>query len=144
MPVTDSSRPAWVCTASDNDSARRARREFVRQITRWHVPRAAVQESELIFGELIGNAIRHAGGNVRVRLRLDGNQPVLCVTDRAARALMDVPDRGPESETGRGLQIVRALARRVWIERGQRTKTVCAALPYSVSFRRAEKGEVSA
>ncbi|HZO96510.1 MAG TPA: GAF domain-containing protein [Gaiellaceae bacterium] len=58
----------------------------------------------LVFSELLGNALEHGGGRVRVDLRRDDGEVVLAITD-------DGPgiDRG--AADGTGLSIVRALVR---------------------------------
>ncbi len=71
-----------------------------------------VEAAELVFGELIGNAVRHAPGHVDVELTWDDPAaPVLHVVD-------DGPGYAPptqlppfESESGRGLYLVRTLTR---------------------------------
>jgi len=147
MPLTGrrAAQMSWAFTANDYESARRARREFTSYIKRCNRSLDAVHESELIFGELIGNAVRHVGGEVCAKLNMQGTQPVLCVTDCEPQSDLTIPERGPESETGRGLLIVHALARRVWVERSPRTKTVCAVLPCDLPLQASvERGEVSA
>ncbi len=88
---------------------RRAFREHVRAIAE---PPSDVDAAELIYGELVANAIRYANGAVEVRLEhSDAHRPVLVVRDhgpgirRAARRRRD-----PYAESGRGLAIVKRLA----------------------------------
>ncbi len=68
--------------------------------------------AELVFGELVGNAVRHAPGYVDVELTWDdATTPVLHVIDDGpgytARAGLPPPD----AESGRGLYIVAQLTR---------------------------------
>jgi anti-sigma regulatory factor (Ser/Thr protein kinase) len=146
MPMIERQPPAhmtWVFSAADYESARRARREFAAHLERCRAAEDGVQDSALIFGELVGNAVRHVGGQISAQLALNGTQPVLCVCDNAPASNLDVPERGPESESGRGLKIVLSLARRVWVERGASAKMVCAALPCDIDrWVSVEKGEV--
>jgi anti-sigma regulatory factor (Ser/Thr protein kinase) len=67
--------------------------------------------AELIFGELVANVVRHARGEVEVRLELQGNRPVLVVRDHGP-GLRGVPLAGGDrlAESGRGLAIVRYLS----------------------------------
>lgn len=131
--------------AHDFESARRARREFSAFMSRSGARREAVDDSTLIFGELVGNAVRHVGGEIHARLMLSGTQPVLCVTDCAPDAMLRIPRRDPRSESGRGLKIAIALARRVWVERQSASKTICAALPCDIMpTAEVERGEVPA
>jgi anti-sigma regulatory factor (Ser/Thr protein kinase) len=146
MPMIGRQPPAqmtWVFSANDHEGARRARREFASYIKRCRAPQDAISDSALIFGELVGNAVRHVGGQVRAELTLSGTQPVLCVSDTDPHAPIEIPPAAPESETGRGLKIVTALARKVWIERGKTAKMVCASLPCDLhSLAQVEKGEI--
>jgi anti-sigma regulatory factor (Ser/Thr protein kinase) len=148
MPMIEgdrSARKTWVFTANDYESARRARREFSSFIARNVAGTEAVYDSTLIFGELVGNAVRHVGGKVMAELAMSGRQPVLCISDTAADSRLRVPKGDFESETGRGLKIVIALARDVWVERRRNGKTICAALPCNLPRNaRVERGEVSA
>jgi anti-sigma regulatory factor (Ser/Thr protein kinase) len=147
MPTTKtgSRKIVWKFTADDQRSAGAARREFISYMEQCRVSPIAIHDSELIFGELIGNAIRHVGGTVHAQLALQGNEVLLCVTDGEPVSQLKIPRREPHDESGRGLLIVHALAQRVWVERGQRSKAVCVALPCEVPLRRAgETGEVPA
>ncbi len=70
--------------------------------------------AELIFGELLGNVVRHAPGPVEIRLDWTGTLPVLHVLDsgpgfesRRKRERLPADDW---SESGRGLFIVNACA----------------------------------
>ena len=147
MPTTNrhSREIVWRFTAEDQQSARAARREFISYMERCRFSSSGIHDSEVIFGELIGNAIRHVGGKVEAHVALQGNEVVLCVTDREPVSELEIPQRGPHDESGRGLLIVHELARRVWVERNRGAKAVCAALPCELPLRRhTEKGEVSA
>jgi anti-sigma regulatory factor (Ser/Thr protein kinase) len=148
MPIIERQPPAqmtWVFSSDDYESARRARRQFAAYMLRCRASADAVSESTLIFGELVGNAIRHAGGHVCAQLALQGTQPVLCVSDNAPGSAIDIPDIDPESESGRGLKIVTTLARNVWVERGTSAKTICAELPCDLRYwATVEKGDIRA
>jgi serine/threonine-protein kinase RsbW len=67
--------------------------------------------AELVCGELVGNAVRHAPGRIVVRLEWDDDYPLLSVHDEGTSFRPDfrLPE-DPMSEHGRGLYIVRALA----------------------------------
>ena len=67
--------------------------------------------SQLAFGELIANVVRHAPGPVRVLASTDGDRlATLVVEDNGAG--FRTADRGPDpyAETGRGLGLVRAVS----------------------------------
>ncbi len=87
--------------------------------------------AELIFGELIGNAIRHARGKVCVRLDWNAEFPVLSVRDleRHFSQPLDLPN-DPFAESGRGLFIVRALAKEFRLTDDEDDgSAACATLP---------------
>jgi len=94
---------------------RRAFRELLRKPG---VPPVDVDASELIYGELVANTVRYAGGNVVVRLELHGEKPVLVVRDHGPglRVKPWAPHRDPYAESGRGLAIVERLARDLAVE----------------------------
>lgn len=67
----------------------------------------------LVFGELVGNVVRHAPGQIGVRIEwLDNAPPTLTVEDRGP-GVREVPNRPPDHdpwrESGRGFEIVRAI-----------------------------------
>lgn len=67
--------------------------------------------AELVYGELIGNAVRHAPGPIVVRLDWDDDYPLLSVHDEGESFDVDIRlPEDPMAEHGRGLYIVRALA----------------------------------
>lgn len=67
--------------------------------------------AELVWGELVGNAIRHAPGPIAVQLDWNDDSPVLTVHDEGDAFEPDIRlPADPMSEHGRGLYIVRALA----------------------------------
>ena len=68
--------------------------------------------AELIYGELIGNLIRHARGKVTVGLDWSDEFPMLSVADeqRYVAPIISLPS-DPLAESGRGLYIVKSLAK---------------------------------
>ncbi len=60
--------------------------------------------TELLAGELVGNAIRHASGPVEVRLLY--GRSLLCEVFDTDRTLPEVRTTGLDDEGGRGLQLV--------------------------------------
>jgi anti-sigma regulatory factor (Ser/Thr protein kinase) len=68
--------------------------------------------AELVFGELVGNAVRHAPGFVDVELTWDdARTPVLHVIDGGPGYVPRTGLPPPDSESGRGLYIVAQLTR---------------------------------
>ncbi|WP_327680839.1 ATP-binding protein [Kitasatospora sp. NBC_00458] len=95
-------------------SVGRARARLLRQAFEWSVPDEATEVALLLLSELATNACRHADAP-RDRLILvgcsvlDGSTLRIEVSDADPR--LPVPRRaGPEDETGRGLELVAALA----------------------------------
>ncbi len=67
--------------------------------------------AELVWGELVGNAMRHAPGPIDVQLDWNDENPVLTVHDEGASFKPEIRlPADPLSERGRGLYIVNALA----------------------------------
>ena len=66
--------------------------------------------AELVVGELLANAVRHGAPPFGVCIDWHEDPPMLCVVDRGPgmRPLYPAPDT--QSEHGRGLLLVRALA----------------------------------
>jgi anti-sigma regulatory factor (Ser/Thr protein kinase) len=78
--------------------------------------RSDLDAAELVVGELIANAVRHGAPPYGVCIDWHDDPPILCVVDRGRgmRPLYPAPD--PQSERGRGLLLVRALAGEVVVD----------------------------
>jgi len=99
----------WKFDSASEMDAHRLRREFMELL---HARGAGdFDAAELVYGELIGNAVRHAPGRITVRLAWDGDCPTLVVHDegRSFQPKIALP-YDPLAESGRGLFIVRTLA----------------------------------
>jgi anti-sigma regulatory factor (Ser/Thr protein kinase) len=85
--------------------------------------------AELIYGELISNLIRHARGRVTVRLDWSGESPALSVCDEAryVAPAIGLPS-DPFAESGRGLYIVKTLARDFAMIDGEQTGSSANAI----------------
>jgi hypothetical protein len=113
-----------------------ARRAFLRCLDEKTGARPAIDvaAAELIFGELLGNVVRHAPGLVEITLDWTGEFPVLHVLDngpgfrsRRSRERLPVDDL---SESGRGLFIVNACATKFSVRnRNGRGTHASATLP---------------
>ena len=101
----------WRFDAGDVSTATRARRAFCASLRSRGIAAKMLPNAELIFGELIGNAIRHAPGIVDVVVDYSTDQPVLHVLDRGVgfRHISRLP-ADPLSESGRGLFIISSVA----------------------------------
>lgn len=98
------------------DRVLRQRRAFRERLRRTS-PATDADAAELIYGELVTNAVRYAPGEVQVRLEID-HDSVLIVRDRGP-GLPELPaaHRGLLAESGRGLAIVSSLASHLQVER---------------------------
>jgi anti-sigma regulatory factor (Ser/Thr protein kinase) len=95
----------------------RLRRRLMSFMRRYGAPRSDFGGAELICGELIANAVRHAPGHVTVELEWSGDAPTLTIAD-GGPPFPIAPGLPPDAlaETGRGLFIVRSLARKVELD----------------------------
>lgn len=72
---------------------------------------------DLVLSELVTNAIRHGGGCSRVELRATGRTLRVIVTDARTRwPVVYLADRSSR-ESGRGMLLVQAIARRWGVDR---------------------------
>jgi signal transduction histidine kinase len=114
----------------DVERVLRGRRAFRERVDHLPVPPCDVDAAELIFGELLSNALRYAKGEVEVRLELVDGKPVLVVRDHGpgiSRPVRLAP-RDTLAESGRGLAIVAKLAPRLGISRARDGGTVVRAV----------------
>ncbi|MFJ5839823.1 ATP-binding protein [Streptomyces shenzhenensis] len=90
---------------------------------------AIADDMAVVASELASNALKHAGGEATVRLRLEKGQALLEVDDSSMQR--PIARRvGAEVEEGRGLLLVQALAAEWgWRYRQGGGKTVWASLP---------------
>ncbi len=96
-----------------------ARSHFVEFLQRIQSDNEFIATAELIFGELLGNVVRHAPGPVEIAINLNEAALILHVID-SGPFLPIAERRLPDdmlSERGRGLYIVEQLAAEVRFER---------------------------
>ncbi|MEV0091079.1 SpoIIE family protein phosphatase [Streptomyces sp. NPDC050738] len=108
--------------ASEPQEVGRARRLVRAQLLEWGLD-AVSENAELLVGEMVTNAVRHAGGR-RVGLRLVRSETLLCEVVDDSHALPDLLSAGPGDEAGRGLRVVSRLAREWGSSRSGDGKTV--------------------
>ena len=79
-----------------------------------HASDAEVSDAVTVFGELLGNVVRHTDDNVEAALDMTVEEPVLHVLDRGPgfKFYARLP-KDNMSESGRGLYIATKLARDV-------------------------------
>ena len=100
-------RPPWVFAADDGMRAGAVRRDVAAALAAGGALDDQVLTTELIFSELVGNVLRHAGSAVEVVLDLSPASPVLHVLDRGPGFSFSARlPASPMSESGRGLFIV--------------------------------------
>ncbi|MFD7775893.1 ATP-binding protein [Streptomyces sp. NPDC059753] len=88
---------------------------------------AACSEVQLCVSELLGNVIRHVGEGTPVRVRVvrvEGGGIRVEVTDPDPRVLPVLLHATGDDESGRGLVLLDAVARRWGVEQGAASKTV--------------------
>jgi two-component sensor histidine kinase len=90
-----------------------------------------VHGAVLVFGELVANVVRHAPGAISVRIEWPTDGPATLFVDDWGPGVRSVAtSEDPMREDGRGIQIVRALARKLSIVSAPIGGThVSAALP---------------
>jgi PAS domain S-box-containing protein len=80
--VDTKAQPSWHFRSDDAASAEDARSAFTAHLRRRNVDREIIPVAELVFGELVGNVVRHAPGPIDVELTWRGERPRLIVRDR--------------------------------------------------------------
>ena len=106
---------------------RQIKTEYLRCVVE-QCPIVDLWSAEVIFGELVGNAIRHAGGEICISLHESSDNVVLGVRDRSS-VLPQTPLHDGLDDHGRGLTLVNMLAPRVFVSVDSRVKEVLAELP---------------
>ncbi len=118
LTVLFGERTHWSFDAENAQAAHDARAQFVAALRERAPAGSDFSAAELVFGELVGNVVRHAPGPIDVQLEWSGTHPVLHVTDRGKGFIRD-PALPADvlSESGRGLYIISQLTRELHIER---------------------------
>ncbi|MBV9271298.1 MAG: serine/threonine-protein phosphatase, partial [Candidatus Eremiobacteraeota bacterium] len=98
--------------ARDLRMAHEARRVFIAYLRELGDPNADYDAAELVFGELVGNVVRHAPGQINIVTGWQDGFATLYVCDRGRgyAGVTNLPS-DPLSESGRGLFLVNALTR---------------------------------
>ena len=117
LTVSLENAPSWAFQVEDARAAENARSELVEHLRSRGAAQNTRETAELVFGELIGNVVRHAPGPVEVVLEWKDGPPVLHVID--AGKPFTIPQSLPDdlSESGRGLFIIRMMSRDLMVER---------------------------
>jgi len=107
----------WAFDAENARAAQDARNQFVRYLRANAQGENEIAMAELIFGELVGNVVRHSPGAIDIDLDWSGERPILHIIDRGRPfALTNALPQDALSESGRGLFIVGELSGRIRVE----------------------------
>jgi signal transduction histidine kinase len=110
---------SWCFEADDAVPAQVRRDDFLRYLGDRASSGADLESAATIYGELVGNVVRHVGGPIAVFCYWPERYATLCVRDYGRGFAYSGRKRAkPDSETGRGLYIVSSLARRIDVESG--------------------------
>ncbi|MGP3954068.1 ATP-binding protein [Streptomyces sp. 7N604] len=114
-------RPSWV-VPPDLEGPGRARQITRQQLLSWRLDEHS-DTAELLVSELVTNAVTHGAGPVTLSLsRRHGT--LLCEVTDGHAALPQLRPQSPDSESGRGLQLLDMLARQWGVRSRGRGKTV--------------------
>ncbi|WP_241562049.1 ATP-binding SpoIIE family protein phosphatase [Streptomyces hoynatensis] len=108
---------------SDPTAVGRARELVNRQLADWGLPEAAFS-TELIVSELVTNAIRHAGGPIRLRVIRENS--LICEVSDGSSTTPHLRRARTLDENGRGLFIVAQLTQRWGTRQTSEGKTIWA------------------
>ena len=122
--------PVWYYEAEDSTTALRKRREFVKYLRDYGAPGEDYDAAELIFGEIVGNAVVHAPGPMHMHVDWPDGRATLHVSDEGPpiRVITNLP-ADPLDEHGRGLAVANRLSRGISSEPSAVGKTIVAKLP---------------
>jgi PAS domain S-box-containing protein len=117
MTVALGKPESWAFETENAHAAQDARTEFISYLRAHIDDEAAIDQAELVFGELMANVVRHAPGPISVYVDWCGTDPVVHVIDRgpAFHVKTNLPDAYCES--GRGLFMIRSSSADILVER---------------------------
>ncbi|MBC5801108.1 MAG: ATP-binding protein [Candidatus Eremiobacteraeota bacterium] len=119
----------WTLKRGAFTEAAVARKEFVAHLRQGAATDADYSAAELIFGELVANALTHARVRAVVRLWFNDWAHLSVHDDGGSFAERVITPAALEAQSGRGLYIVKALARAMRIEGTGTGWVVTAELP---------------
>jgi GAF domain-containing protein/anti-sigma regulatory factor (Ser/Thr protein kinase) len=133
----------WAFDVADSAAAYAIKRDFLTAVRAFDGDASDVDACAVIFGELVGNVLRHAPGRLSLGLSVDAEGVWLHVMDEG-RGFEGAPSLPYDiwSESGRGLFLVHALARDVRIRRLPYFGTYVKALLPRRADRTASCGEI--
>jgi anti-sigma regulatory factor (Ser/Thr protein kinase) len=119
----------WRILRGDFAEATRSRVEFLAFLRIHADPESRFDYAEIIYGEIVSNAVRHATTVVTVTLILDTAVRLLVADDGDSGGLPAVQTAPYEAVAGRGLYIVSQLARELQFRRLSPGLLVSVVLP---------------
>ncbi len=127
----------WRFESADASRAYDARRDLLDYLASHADGHSDLDAAAIVFGELVGNVVRHAPGPIAIELSWDRGIAVLRVRDSGPgfewEGAVALPD--PMAESGRGLYIVYTVSRTMKVSRPPGGGTeVTAWLPISLNF----------
>lgn len=125
----------WRFEAADAGKAYSVRFDLLAHLQAHAAAGSDLEAAALIFGELVGNVVRHAPGPISLELFWDGDTAVLRVIDKGPGFDWNGAAALPElfAESGRGLFIAHNAARRLRVRRVAGNGTEATAwLPVSL------------
>lgn len=127
-------RQAWTFDAKDEAAAHRVKRALLWNLGERAMPTSDFAAAETIIGELISNVARHTPGLAEAIVEFNENGAELVVCDRG-RAFKSTGEHAPDplAESGRGLFLVRSLARRFEVVHTVEGNRVTVLLPVAIS-----------
>ncbi len=132
----------WSFESEDAGSAYSARRALIAYLQSRATDDSDFEAAAMVFGELVGNVVRHAPGPISIELSWERGIAVLRVTDRGPGFAWDRQAGLPETmaESGRGLFIARTVADRLEVAPTQPSgMAVTAWLPIRLDEQRIRK-----
>jgi len=119
----------WTIVVTRLEEAGIARKAFSAYLRRFAAQSSDLPAAELIFTELLSNALRFGYSTVEVAWNDDGNA-ALVIVDRGNQFIVtDALPEDPASERGRGLFLVQRLARKLTYSREGVGNRALAILP---------------
>jgi anti-sigma regulatory factor (Ser/Thr protein kinase) len=120
----------WRFESQDASGAHEARKDLLAYLGARASPDSDVEAALLIFGELVGNVVRHAPGPIAIDLEWHDGSAILRVRDSGPGFdWSGARQAEPLAEGGRGLFIIETVAREVRIERRERGTEATVWLP---------------
>jgi anti-sigma regulatory factor (Ser/Thr protein kinase) len=133
----------WSFESQDASGAYSVRSDLLAYLESYATDESDVDAAALIFGELVGNVVRHAPGPIAVDLHWEDGLAVLRVRDRGPGFEWVGHTMLPElfAENGRGLYIVASVARSMRINRlPDRGTEAVVGLPVSLRPTHSQQG----